>query len=89
MDYKVNIPIQSRQKVYVQVTAVFMPDGRLRPVMVTWEDGRHFEVDRVIDIRRAASIKAGGCGIRYTCMISGRPCYLFYEENYKWFVEAK
>ena len=89
MDHAANYPTQSPYKIYVQVTADFMPDGYLRPVRVTWEDGRHFDVDRVLDIRRAASLKAGGYGIRYTCMISGRPHYLFYEENYKWFVEAK
>ena len=89
MDHTANYPTQSPYNIYVQVTADFMPDGYLRPVRGTWEDGRHFDVDRVLDIRRAASLKAGGCGIRYTCMISGRPHYLFYEENYKWFVEAK
>ncbi|SCW43734.1 hypothetical protein SAMN02910456_01129 [Ruminococcaceae bacterium YRB3002] len=77
------------RKTYVKVTADFYPDGRLRPVVVTWEDGRKFVVDKIKDIRRAASLKAGGTGIRYTCIICGKMCYLFYEENYKWFVEEK
>ena len=76
-------------KIYVHVTADFYPDGRLHPVQIIWKDGRKFPIDCITDCRRAASLKAGGCGIRYTCMISGRPHYLFYEENYKWFVEAK
>jgi hypothetical protein len=42
----------------------------------------------IVDRRRAASLKAGGVGIRYTCLICGGQHYLFYEENYKWFVEA-
>jgi hypothetical protein len=34
-------------------------------------------------------LKAGGTGLRYTCLIAGGEHYLFYEENCKWFVEAK
>ena len=79
----------SVRKTYVKVTADFYPDGRLRPVTMTWTDGRVFEIDRISDIRRAASLKAGGTGLRYTCFICGRMCYLYYEENYKWFVEEK
>ncbi|MDO4650301.1 MAG: hypothetical protein Q4B26_16805 [Eubacteriales bacterium] len=77
------------RKVYVEVNADFTQDGRLRPKQVVWEDGRTFEIDEIKDARRAASLKAGGAGIRYTCMISGGEHYLFYEENNRWFVEAK
>ena len=78
-----------RIKKYVQVTADFFTDGRLRPLLITWEDGRKFRIDKIKDIRRAATLKAGGTGIRYTCLVWGKECYLFYEENYKWFVEEK
>lgn len=79
----------NKAKIYVKVEAEFTADGTLRPQCIIWEDGRRFEIDRITDCRRAASLKAGGAGLRYTCMISGSPHYLFYEENYKWFVEAK
>ena len=75
-------------KVYVDVTARFDKDGQVTPVSVTWEDGRRFPVDRVLDIRRAASLKAGGAGIRYTVRILGKETFLFLEEN-RWFVERK
>ena len=52
------------------------------------EDGTVYEIDRILDKRRAASIKAGGIGMRYTCRISGRRSYLYYEEP-RWFVEGK
>jgi hypothetical protein len=78
-----------RIKVYVRVTADFSPEGQLSPRYITWEDGRTFEIDKILDKRRAASLKAGGVGIRFTCMICGGQHYLYYEENYKWFVEAK
>lgn len=76
------------RKVYVEVTAKFDTDGNITPLSVTWEDGTVYEIDRILDKRRAASIKAGGIGMRYTCLISGRQSYLYYEEP-RWFVEGK
>ena len=76
------------RKVYVEVTAKFDTEGNITPLSVTWEDGTVYEIDKVLDQRRAASLKAGGIGMRYTCRILGRESYLFYEEP-KWFVEAK
>lgn len=75
-------------KVYVTVKAQFSPDGRLRPLCVEWEDGRTYEIDRVLDVRRAASLKAGGAGLRYTVSIKGKETYLFLEED-RWFVQRK
>ena len=74
-------------KVYVDVNATFTRDGRLLPKSFVWEDGMTYEISRVRDIRRAASLKAGGAGTRYTCMADGREVYLFYDDNYMWFLE--
>lgn len=74
-------------KIYVDVMAEFSREGSLMPREIIWEDGRRFEVDRVVDVRRAASLKAGGVGMRYLCMICGCPRYLYYEDNNMWFVE--
>lgn len=82
-------PLQSPAKVYVKVTAVFHPDGRLIPISITWKDGQVFHIDKITDVRRAAAFKAGGTGVRYSCLIGGHASVLFYEENNKWFVEAK
>ena len=75
------------RKVYVEVAAVFTPEGQILPRRIRWEDGTLFAVDRVVDIRRAAALKAGGCGLRYTVRIGGRQTYLFLDED-RWFVEA-
>ena len=80
--------MQNQPKVYVGVKAQFMPDGRLLPLSVTWEDGREFKVDQVTDVRKAASMKAGGTGVRYTVRIGAVYTYLFFEED-KWFVERR
>ncbi|MBP2644147.1 MAG: polymerase [Firmicutes bacterium] len=45
-----------------------------------------FEIDRVSDVRRSASLKGGGLGIRYTCKIMGKQVFLFDDEG-KWFLE--
>ena len=73
-------------KLFVEVTARHNVDGTIRPLSLKWEDGRIFEIDRLIDVRRAASLKGGGLGIRYTCKIMGKQVYLFEDEG-KWFLE--
>ena len=75
-------------KVYVDVVAEFTKDGRIVPKSFTWSDGHVYEVQKVTDIRRVASLKAGGVGMRYTCIVDGRESHLFYEEN-KWFLEKR
>ena len=74
------------KKQYVSVTAKFDPDGNIVPLRIHWDDGRYFDIDRVTDVRFAASLKAGGAGIRYTCRIRSNERYLFLEEN-RWFIE--
>ena len=80
--------INGRTKRYVAVDAHFEEDGRMVPQAVIWDDGRRFEIDEVRDMRRAASLKTGGDGLRYTVRIGQTVTYLFYEEP-KWFVEER
>lgn len=79
---------QNENKVYVKVEAIFHPDGQLYPKAFWWESGRKYAIDRVLDICHAASLKAGGTGIRYTCMVQDHQTFLFYE-NDRWFMERK
>lgn len=72
----------------MDVTVKFDKEGNITPLSVTWKDGMIYEIDKVVDKRRAASLKAGGIGMRYTCRILNQDSYLFYEEP-RWFVEAK
>ena len=75
-------------KVYVEVKAKYYSDGRIEPLSVIWEDGHEYEIDKVLDMRRAASLKAGGVGLRYTVRIGRTETFLFLEEN-RWFVERR
>lgn len=74
-------------KVYVDVLAEFTKDGLLIPKQITWEDGRKYEITRVVDIKRMASTKAGGVGERYLCVVNNKRVSLYYEDNNMWFME--
>ena len=76
------------KKVFVEVIAKFSREGQVMPISVIWQDGRVYEIDKILDVRRAASLKVGGMGIRYTCRIGGKDTFLYYEEP-KWFVEGR
>ena len=88
---------QRSPKVYVAVKADFNEDGIRLPREITWEDGTKYAIDRVLDIRQAAAMKAGGQGDRYTVRINGSQSYLFFERSTnqtgnnlgRWFVERK
>ena len=71
----------------MDVTAKFTKDGSLLPISFVWEDGVKYEIDRVYERRKAASLKAGGRGQRYRCRVHGKEVYLFLEDG-KWFMEA-
>lgn len=75
-------------KTYVCVKAYFNTHGIIIPEVVLWDDGRRFEIDRVLDSRPCASLKGGGSGIRYTCRIRGKEAYLYLDGS-RWFVEKK
>jgi len=82
------------QRVYVELRVNFGADGNMSPVEIKWKDGRVFEIDRVLDVRRAAS-DAGSMGIRYTVRIMGQVRRLFFEDAYsdtgraRWFLESE
>jgi len=76
------------KKTYVEVEVKFDTDGNILPLKIIWEDGKEFLIDKVLDKKAAASMKAGGNGMRYTIRTNRQTTYLWYEEPC-WFVEAK
>jgi len=79
-------------KAYITVNCDHMASGKIIPRSFVWEDGRHFDIDKVTDIRPAASLKAGGAGLRYTVIINNIPAFMYLEEDRKvtrWFMERK
>ncbi len=79
--------IERREKLYVEVVVDVDADGTTTPLAIVWEDGRRFDVDRVVERRHAASMKVGGYGVRYTVQIGGRERHLWQDDR-GWYVEA-
>ena len=71
---------------HAKVRADFLPDGRLIPLIFRVGDGPAILIDRILDVRQAASLKSGGHGTRYTCVAEDRHYYLFYNGK-RWLVE--
>ncbi|PWL43451.1 MAG: hypothetical protein DBY42_01915 [Bacillota bacterium] len=70
---------------YIDVIACFNTAGEITPLFLNIQD-RRLRVDRVTDVRPAASLKSGGRGIRYTCLVHGRSIWLYLDEA-RWFWE--
>lgn len=84
--------LRNDTKVYVSVNEDRDADGVILPRSFIWEDGTTYMIDRVVDIRNAASLKAGGVGLRYTVIINGSAKYMFLEGSAsgdRWFMERK
>lgn len=80
----------AKRKVYVKVIMIQDEEGTIQPLQIVWEDGKVFDVDKVIYRCRASSTKVGGTGMRYTIRISGKETFLYYsEDENRWFVEGK
>lgn len=78
------------QKQYVDVQCLSTADGKLIPLIVYFDSDHKFGVDKVLEMRRAASLKVGGCGIRYKVKILNKETYIFFDDGeFKWFIEKK
>lgn len=77
-------------KVYVEVGVVYRTDGRMIPRWLRMDD-TVYPIEKVTDCRRAASMKAGGCGLRYRIRCCGQNAFLYYEDSDRpaWFVESR
>ena len=71
----------------ITMIAKMQDDGKIIPLTIMWENGKTFNIDKVLDIRKKASTKGGGKGLRYTCKILGQERFLWLDDNI-WFVEV-
>ena len=74
-------------KRYVDVETLISKEGRLKPLSIVWDNGVKYPIDRILEVRKAAS-QVGGCGILFRCRIQGQEKNLFYELN-RWFIESR
>jgi hypothetical protein len=75
------------KRMIVSVDVKFDVFGQLTPLSFYWQGGRKYEISKVLDCRRAVSLKAGGSGMRYTCKVNGKLIYLFLDDNI-WYLES-
>ncbi len=73
-------------KRYVSVICLVDKEGKIKPLMIVWENGEKYPIDRILEIRNATS-EVGGCGVLYRCRIQNQERRLFYERN-RWFIES-
>lgn len=76
------------KKVFVEVSAKYSQDGEITPKSFVWENGETYEIDKVFECQKAASLKVGGQGMRYKCRVMGKDTYIFFEDG-RWFMECK
>lgn len=76
------------EKVYVGVLEYVSPEGNKKLLAIKWKDGRKFRIEYASKPTRAASLKAGGVGNRYTCEICGKRVFVYDEEG-RYFMEGK
>ena len=65
--------MEAREKKYVPVVVRFDCEGKMRPLVIEFDQGQRYPVDKILDVRRAACQSVGGIGDRYTCRIRGHP----------------
>lgn len=80
--------MEDREKRYVPVVVRFDTTGKMRPVLIEFDEEHKYPVDKILDVCRAACQSVGGVGDRYTCRIRGQETYLWFEKG-RWFVAAK
>lgn len=78
--------VRNPYKRFVKVRADHEIGGRIIPLMFREEDGESVCIDRILDMREAPSLKAGGQGTRYTCRVKGNQFFLFHDRD-DWFIE--
>lgn len=71
----------------VTIIAKMQDDGNVIPLVLVWDNGKKYTIDKVLDIRKKASTKGGGLGLRYTCRFGENERYIWLD-GYIWFVEV-
>lgn len=73
-------------KRYVDVITLIDKLGKIKPLILVWDNGVQYPIDRILEVRNAMS-EVGGCGVLYRCRIQNEERRLFYERN-RWFIES-
>ncbi len=72
---------------YIDVICLNDKGGNLKPLYIIWDDYKRIPILRVKEIKPKASLKAGGSGLRYTCIFKTNKIRHLYYDRGKWYVE--
>lgn len=70
----------------INVKTIMKETGEIVPLAVVWENGKEYQIDRVLSVRPAPS-KSGGYGLRYEVCILGQIKFL-YLDQFVWFIDT-
>ena len=73
------------KRIYVQVDSKRLESGEIVPLTISWEDGRFWNIDRVL--HSCVSPDGEFEGIRYTVLIGSAEKYI-YRVGHAWYVMA-
>ena len=72
---------------YIDVICFNDKAGNIKPLYFYWGENKRIPIDRVQNVCSRSSLKDGGSGLRFTCVLpNNRIRHLFYDRG-KWFVE--
>lgn len=72
-------------KLYVNVIAKFDREGIITPMLLEWNDGLLYDVEKVVAISECSSRRIGGQGVHYKVQIGSRQAVLSFEDPC-WFI---
>ena len=78
-------------KTLVTVRAEHHTDGRIQPLFFVMPNGEKVKIERIMRVQQAASLKAGGQGIRYevrVCSGAQRHQLYLFDDAGIWFIET-
>lgn len=70
-------------KQYVSVESITYADGSVKPLKIFWDDGRTWDIKRVLHMTEAVDDEFEG--IRYTILIGSAVCNI-YRVGTSWYV---
>ena len=87
-----NLDYRNEHKVYARVIAIHNLGGEINPIKIAPEGMEPLKIDRIIEVKMAASTKAGGQGIRYICLASSvdgvQSTITLYHDADDWYMEV-
>ena len=69
------------RKTYVDVTLDVAKDGHMYPRVITWGNGRQYQIDQLLDVQPAFASQRGGPDELYLVRIGDQECHLYFERN--------